>query len=83
MNLPIHQLLPKQAAPSHPLVCCRAAAGLHKLNFAPDYIVFINDVYFCWSDVVRLMNYGADITCGTDWWQNMGKWVVCKLKHKL
>ncbi|WIA15600.1 hypothetical protein OEZ85_002227 [Tetradesmus obliquus] len=35
----------------------------------PDYVVFINDVYFCWSMVLRLMNYRADITCGMDFWQ--------------
>lgn len=43
------------------------------LPWEPDYIVFINDVYFCWGMVIRLMNHKADITCGTDWWQNKGK----------
>eukprot|EP00877_Chromochloris_zofingiensis_P010922 jgi/Chrzof1/6083/Cz17g09030.t1 len=40
---------------------------MRRLTFDPDYIVFINDVYFCWGDVVRLMNYGADIACGMDY----------------
>eukprot|EP00775_Hariotina_reticulata_P004378 gene4378-4630_t len=37
------------------------------LPWTPDYVVFINDVFFCPSMVLRLMNYRADITCGTDW----------------
>jgi alpha-1,3-mannosyltransferase len=43
------------------------------LPWDPDYIVFVNDVYFCASQVLRLMNYQADITCGMDYWQNRGK----------
>jgi chemotaxis protein histidine kinase CheA len=42
------------------------------LPWDPDYIVFVNDVYFCASQVLRLMNYQADITCGMDYWQNRG-----------
>eukprot|EP00878_Enallax_costatus_P041000 GHUV01047432.1.p1 GENE.GHUV01047432.1~~GHUV01047432.1.p1 ORF type:complete len:239 (-),score=20.39 GHUV01047432.1:3-719(-) len=50
------------------------------LPWDPDYIVFINDVYFCWSMVLRLMNYRADITCGTDWWQNKGTYCDASAK---
>jgi hypothetical protein len=32
----------------------------------PDYVVFVNDVFFCWSMVLRLINYRADIACGLD-----------------
>jgi hypothetical protein len=39
----------------------------------PDYVVFLNDVFFCWSMVLRLMGYRADITCGMDFWQNRGE----------
>jgi hypothetical protein len=42
------------------------------LPWDPDYVVFLNDVYFCWSMVLRLMGYRADITCGLDFWQNRG-----------
>jgi hypothetical protein len=43
------------------------------LPWDPDYVVFVNDAYFCWSQVIRLLNYKADITCGMDFWQNAGK----------
>jgi hypothetical protein len=39
----------------------------------PNYVVFLNDVFFCWSMVLRLMGYRADITCGMDFWQNRGE----------
>lgn len=29
-------------------------------------VVFLNDVYFCARDVVRLLNHDADIACGLD-----------------
>jgi hypothetical protein len=45
----------------------------------PDYVVFLNDVFFCWSMVLRLMGYRADITCGMDFWQNKGESVTCML----
>jgi hypothetical protein len=38
----------------------------------PDFVVFLNDVFFCWGMVLRLMGYRADITCGMDFWQNRG-----------
>jgi hypothetical protein len=43
-----------------------------QLPWDPDYIVFINDVYFCWGQVIRLLKHEADITCGVDFWQNRG-----------
>jgi hypothetical protein len=43
----------------------------------PDYVVFVNDVFFCWSMVLRLMNYRADITCGLDFMWG-GKFFACK-----
>lgn len=42
------------------------------LPWDPDWIVFVNDAFFCWGMVIRLMNYKADITCGMDFWQNPG-----------
>jgi hypothetical protein len=42
------------------------------LPWDPDYVVFVNDAYFCWGQVIRLLNYKADITCGMDFWQNAG-----------
>jgi hypothetical protein len=45
-----------------------------QLPWDPDYVVFINDVYFCWGQVIRLLNHQADITCGVDFWQNRGGW---------
>jgi alpha-1,3-mannosyltransferase len=36
------------------------------LVWDPDYVVFINDVFFCWGQVMRLLNHQADITCGLD-----------------
>lgn len=44
----------------------RRPAATGDLPWDPDYVVFINDVYFCWSMVLRLMGYRADITCGMD-----------------
>lgn len=41
--------------------------GFHALPFDPDKVVFINDVYFCWQDILRLQKHDADIACGTDW----------------
>eukprot|EP00879_Flechtneria_rotunda_P021543 GHRR01022706.1.p1 GENE.GHRR01022706.1~~GHRR01022706.1.p1 ORF type:complete len:543 (+),score=179.88 GHRR01022706.1:277-1905(+) len=54
------------------------------LPWGPDYVVFINDVFFCWGMVLRLLNYRADITCGMDWWQNPDATVALPshLKHK-
>jgi hypothetical protein len=43
------------------------------LPWDPDFVVFVNDAYFCWSQIHRLLNYKADITCGMDFWQNAGK----------
>jgi hypothetical protein len=43
------------------------------LPWDPDYVVFLNDVFFCWGMVLRLMGYRADITCGMDFWQNRGE----------
>jgi hypothetical protein len=39
------------------------------LPWDPDYIVFINDVFFCAGQVFRLMNYQADMSCGMDYQQ--------------
>lgn len=39
---------------------------------ASDHIVFINDVYFCASDVLRLAQHGADLACGLDMWRVLG-----------
>jgi Cryptococcal mannosyltransferase 1 len=33
---------------------------------AASKVVFINDVYYCGTDVMRLLQYDADITCGLD-----------------
>jgi len=44
------------------------------LPWDPDWIVFVNDAFFCWGMVIRLMNYKADITCGMDFWQNPGEY---------
>ena len=42
------------------------------LPWDPDYVVFVNDVFFCWGMLIRLLNYKADMTCGMDFWQNAG-----------
>lgn len=31
-----------------------------------DTVVFLNDVYFCAGDVLRLLQYDADMVCGLD-----------------
>ena len=39
----------------------------HKEKVWPaDRVVFMNDVYFCARDVVRLLLHGADMACGMD-----------------
>lgn len=39
----------------------------HPACFQPDWILFINDVVMCTSDIIRLMQHdSADIACGTD-----------------
>lgn len=43
-----------------------SAAALQQ--FVPDYIVFVNDVYFCAADALRLTMYKADISCGMDFY---------------
>ncbi|KAL6764617.1 cryptococcal mannosyltransferase 1-domain-containing protein [Haematococcus lacustris] len=35
-------------------------------GFPADRIIFINDVFFCWQDVLRLLLHGADLACGLD-----------------
>ena len=37
-------------------------------EFQPDYVIFINDIFFCYPDVLRLMQYQGDATCGMDFW---------------
>jgi hypothetical protein len=44
-----------------------------QLPWDPDYVVFINDVYFCWGQVIRLLQHRADITCGVDFGQHIGE----------
>ena len=34
--------------------------------WAAERVVFLNDVYFCARDVVRLLSHDADIACGLD-----------------
>lgn len=63
------------AAPPSPGHSSQTSMDSQALDFDPDKIIFINDVYFCWQDVVRLQQHNADISCGTDWWQNQdGSW---------
>ena len=33
-----------------------------------DSVVFINDVYFCAGDLIRLLRHDADLACGLDFW---------------
>ena len=33
-----------------------------------DKVAFVNDVFFCARDVVRLLRYDADLACGLDFW---------------
>jgi len=35
------------------------------LNFY-DYVIFLNEVYFCFEDIIRLLVYNVDIACGMD-----------------
>jgi alpha-1,3-mannosyltransferase len=35
-------------------------------GYPADYLVFINDVFFCAADVLRLMQHDADMVCGVD-----------------
>ena len=34
--------------------------------WAADKVVFLNDVYFCARDVIRLLHHDADMACGMD-----------------
>ena len=36
-------------------------------SWPPERIIFINDVYFCALDPVRLLLHKADMACGMDW----------------
>ncbi|KAJ9531069.1 hypothetical protein QJQ45_000920 [Haematococcus lacustris] len=40
--------------------------GSTDFGFPADRIIFINDVFFCWQDVLRLLLHGADLACGLD-----------------
>ncbi|KAJ9531843.1 hypothetical protein QJQ45_022046, partial [Haematococcus lacustris] len=40
--------------------------GSLDFGFPADRIIFINDVFFCWQDVLRLLLHGADLACGLD-----------------
>jgi len=31
-----------------------------------DYVIFLNDVYFCFEDIIRLLLFNIDIACGMD-----------------
>lgn len=31
-----------------------------------DYVIFFNDVFFCYEDVIRLILHNADLSCGFD-----------------
>jgi hypothetical protein len=35
-------------------------------DFGPDFFLFVNDVYWCSDDMIRLMQHDADIACGID-----------------
>jgi hypothetical protein len=37
-------------------------------GFVPDVIIFVNDVFFCAEDVVRLALHGAHLACGMDFY---------------
>ena len=38
-------------------------------SFQADRVIFINDVFFCVNDVMRLAFQGADLACGMDFQQ--------------
>lgn len=38
-------------------------------NFQADRVIFINDVFFCVNDVMRLAFQDADLACGMDFQQ--------------
>ena len=38
-------------------------------GFAADRVIFINDVFFCVNDVMRLAFQDADLACGMDFQQ--------------
>lgn len=44
----------------------RTAAPRAEKAWPADRVVFMNDVYFCAKDVVRLLLHGADMACGMD-----------------
>ncbi|WIA40022.1 hypothetical protein OEZ86_013446 [Tetradesmus obliquus] len=60
----------------------RRPAAPGGLPWDPDYVVFLNDVFFCWGMVLRLMGYRADITCGLDFWQNRDATVALPLGQR-
>lgn len=47
--------------------------SMHDINFGQakplwqaDRVIFLNDVYFCARDIVRLLQHDADMVCGMD-----------------
>lgn len=65
-NAVLEPLLPSSApgdgTPGH---IAQASCGPHGCP-AASRVVLLNDVYFCASDVLRLLQYDADIACGMD-----------------
>ena len=44
----------------------RAMEPMWSSSFRWDKVVFINDVFFCAQDIIRLLQHDADIVCGLD-----------------
>ena len=40
--------------------------GWDAQSWAADRVAFLNDVYFCAGDVLRLLRHDADLACGLD-----------------
>lgn len=44
----------------------RAMEPIWSSSFRWDKVIFINDVFFCAQDIIRLLQHDADIVCGLD-----------------
>ena len=47
-----------------------------------DRVVFLNDVYFCAKDVIRLLLHDADMACGMDFDRKKLDQIPVEVGHK-
>ncbi len=39
---------------------------IYTTNTSFDYVIFMNDIFYCMEDVLRLILHEADMACGLD-----------------